>query len=171
LGNSPREFTRERVAGRESSSTTTKGTAAALQSCIRSKARFPAALRIVSARFARHIQKRASPTPFHYLRRNLRGGPLTRTHWPRARCAICFGPNSTRRNVSDSAHMARQNLSSMRKMTSLARFNGIHAMPAGLLANPELRDRCGFLFAPRRRPGIWTAETARGWRNLGSAPQ
>jgi len=155
LGNSPREFTRERVAGREIIMTTTNGTRA-LQSCIGAKRVFPAALLNIGA-VARHIQNEQVQRLFIICAGTYEEAAYEDTLAAGALCDLLWTQFDSEK-VSDSAHMARQiYLDAKDDIFGAIQRHSRNARR--LLANPELRD--DVVFCLRRDVLDLTAESAR----------
>jgi 2-phosphosulfolactate phosphatase len=140
LGNSPREFTPERVAGREIIMTTTNGTRA-LQACRGAARVFPGAWlnlgalarRIRGEPFARLLVICAGTIEEAAYEDTLAAGALCDLLWPR------FRPQE----ISDSAHIARQIYLDAR--ADLEQAMQLHSRNARrLLAIPELRGDVAF---------------------------
>jgi 2-phosphosulfolactate phosphatase len=140
LGNSPREFTRERVAGREIIMTTTNGTRA-LQACVGARRIFPGAwlnLGPLAARLAREQAARlliicAGTYEEAAYEDTLAAGALCDLLWAR------FEPG----RISDAAAIARQiYLDAKSEGEGAVRRHSRNARR--LLASPELRDDVPF---------------------------
>jgi 2-phosphosulfolactate phosphatase len=156
LGNSPREFTRERVAGREIIMTTTNGTRA-LQACLGAKSIFPGAwlnLGALAGRLGREPAARllivcAGTYEEAAYEDTLAAGALCDLVWAR------FEPG----RVSDSAHVARQIY--LDAGSDLAGALKRHSRNARrLLASAALRDDVPFCL--RRNALDLTAELRDG---------
>jgi 2-phosphosulfolactate phosphatase len=140
LGNSPREFTRQRVADREIIITTTNGTRA-LQACLGARRIFPGAwLNLVAV--ARRIQSEraggllivcAGTYEEAAYEDTLAAGALCDLLWPQ------FEPQ----NISDSAHIVRQlYLAAASDITEAVQQHARNARR--LLSIPDLRDDVAF---------------------------
>jgi 2-phosphosulfolactate phosphatase len=140
LGNSPREFTRERVKGREIIMTTTNGTRA-LQSCIGAKRVFPAALLNIGA-VARRVQSDDAQRLFIICAGTYEEAAYEDTLAAGALCDLLW-PQFDPEKISDSAHMARQfYLDATEDIFGAVQRYSRNARR--LLANPELRDDVAF---------------------------
>jgi 2-phosphosulfolactate phosphatase len=156
LGNSPREFSPERVAGREIIMTTTNGTRA-LQACLGAERIFPGAWlnlgalakRLCREQAARLLVVCAGTYEEAAYEDTLAAGALCDLVWPRFE----RGP------ISDSAHMARQIY--LDAKGDLAGALQRHSRNARrLLASAELRDDVPFCL--RRDALDLTAELRSG---------
>jgi 2-phosphosulfolactate phosphatase len=156
LGNSPREFTRERVAGREIIMTTTNGTRA-LQACLGAQRIFPGAWlnlgalakRLRSEQAARLLVVCAGTYEEAAYEDTLAAGALCDLVWAQ------FEPGQ----ISDSAHIARQiYLNAKSDFAGALRQHSRNARR--LLASAELRDDVPFCL--RRDALDLTAELREG---------
>src|SRR5580658_5292532 len=136
LGNSPREFTRERVAGRDIIMTTTNGTRA-LQACLGARRIFPGAWlnlgalarRLRSEQAARLLVVCAGTYEEAAYEDTLAAGALCDLVWTQFKAG----------QISDSAHIARQIY--LGAKSDFAGAMQQHSRNARrLLANAELRD-------------------------------
>ena len=161
LGNSPREFTPERVAGREIIITTTNGTRA-LQACFGARRIFPGAWlnlgalarRIRGEQAARLLIVCAGTYAEAAYEDTLAAGGLCELLWTR------FGPG----RISDSAHIARQiYLEAGEDFEGALRRHSSNARR--LLASAELRGDVAFCL--RRDALDLTAELSGGAITLG----
>jgi 2-phosphosulfolactate phosphatase len=142
LGNSPREFTPERVAGREIIMTTTNGTRA-LQACVGARRIFPGAWLNLGA-LVRLLQSEADPRLLIVCagtfdeaayEDTLAAGALCDLMWPQ------FEIDPAR--ISDSAHIARQIY--LDAGSNIADAMQRHARNARrLLSMPDLSDDVAF---------------------------
>jgi 2-phosphosulfolactate phosphatase len=161
LGNSPREFTRERVAGREIIMTTTNGTRA-LQACLGAKRILPGAWlnlgalanRLAKEQTARLLVVCAGTYEEAAYEDTLAAGALCELVWAQ------FDPAP----ISDSAHIARQIY--LAAGSDLAGALQRHSRNARrLLSNAELRGDVPFCL--RRDALDLTAELREGAVTLG----
>jgi 2-phosphosulfolactate phosphatase len=156
LGNSPREFTRERVAGRDIIMTTTNGTRA-LQSCIGARRVFPAALLNIGA-VARRIRSERVQRLFIICAGTYEEAAYEDTVAAGALCDLLWAQFKPEK-ISDSAHMARQvYLDAKDDIFGAVQRHSRNARR--LLDNLELRDDVAFCL--RRDALDLTAEARDG---------
>jgi 2-phosphosulfolactate phosphatase len=140
LGNSPREFTRERVAGRDIIMTTTNGTRALL-SCKGAKRVFPCAWLNLDA-VAWRIRVEKVQRLFVVCAGTYEEAAYEDTVAAGALCDLLWAQFDTER-ISDSAHIARQiYLNAKDDILGAVELRSRNARR--LLANPELRDDVAF---------------------------
>jgi 2-phosphosulfolactate phosphatase len=138
LGNSPREFTPERVAGREIIITTTNGTRA-LRACFGARRIFPGALLNLGA-VARRIQQERAARLLVVCAGTIEEAAYEDTLVAGALCETVWGQFN---RVSDSAHIAREVY--LRAAGGVEEAVRRHSRNARrLLANPDLRDDVPF---------------------------
>jgi 2-phosphosulfolactate phosphatase len=139
LGNSPREFTRERVAGREIIMTTTNGTRA-LQSC-RGARRILAGAFLNLDALAGHLRREGASRLLIVCAGTFEEAAYEDTLAAGALCDLVW-KDFREEEISDSAHMAREIYRASQNDLENALAHSRNSRR--LLANPELRDDVPF---------------------------